>query len=255
MPDVDPMNFADKVILVTGASSGLGANCVSRFIQQGAKVFGIARSTENMAALRQSLNVSAQRLSFMEIDLRRLDKIAQAIDQCVDQFGKLDVLINVDGKHHFRHTPQMELADWQEDIAVNLSAPFILCQRAIPHLLATRGTIINVSSIAGLQGQPYSAAYCAAKHGLLGLTKALAMEYMKSPIRINAVCPGGMDTPQVQNIQIPENADFDLVLRASAPRGLMQADGVARVIEFLASSAAESIHGAVLTVDDGKTVG
>ena len=122
-----------------------------------------------------------------------------------------------------------------------------LCQAAIPHLLESSGNIVNVASLAGVLGEPYSAAYTAAKHGIVGLTKALAVEYLNTSLRVNCVCPGGMDTPQVHTINIPDGADFELIMRVAAKRGFMSADSVAAVIAFLASDDASSVHGSIQT--------
>ena len=104
-------------------------------------------------------------------------------------------------------------------------------------------------------GEAYSAAYTAAKHGIVGLTKALAVEYLNAPLRVNCVCPGGMDTPQVHTIDVPEGADWDLIMRVSAARGLMDADSVAAVIAFLASDDASAVHGSIQAVDQGHLAG
>ncbi len=107
--------------------------------------------------------------------------------------------------------------EWDTDIALNLSGAFYLCQAAIPHLLGhVKGNIVNVASVAGVMGEAYSAAYTAAKHGIVGLTKALAIEYLKTSLRVNCVCPGGMDTPQVQTINVPDGADWELIMRVAA---------------------------------------
>ncbi len=247
--------FAGKVVFVTGASSGLGAATALKFAQEGARVFGIGRNLQGLAQLSEQV-ASAQGEVHTEVcDLSQPSQCKAAIAHCIEVFGGLDVLVNAAGKHSFRHTQTVSEADWAEDIATNLSGPFFLCQAAIPHLLAAKGNIVNVASIAGLQGQPYSAAYCSAKHGLLGLTRSLALEYMRQDLRVNAICPGGMDTPQVHNIQIPPDVDFDLVMRSAGLRGMMPAGDVADVILFLASSAAKAIHGAVYPVDGGKTIG
>jgi meso-butanediol dehydrogenase / (S,S)-butanediol dehydrogenase / diacetyl reductase len=245
--------FTDKTVFVTGASSGLGAATALQFAREGARVFGIGRNEDGLAALRERAAPGSVRTA--QVDIADPQQCRAAIARCVEEFGPLDVLVNAAGRHAFRHTATMTDADWFEDLAVNLNGPFFLCQAALPHLLARKGNIVNVASIAAQQGQPYSAAYCSAKHGLLGLTRALAMEYMKADVRINAVCPGGMDTPQVRNIQIPPDVDFELVMRSAGLRGMMPAEEVAEVIAFLASDAAKAIHGAVYLVDGGKTVG
>ena len=133
--------------------------------------------------------------------------------------------------------------------------PFYLCRAALPRLLERGGNIINVSSIAGVEGQAYSAGYCAAKHGLIGLTRALAVEYTADRLRVNAICPGGMLTPQLEHFTAPDNPNYDLIMRTASPRGMMQPLDVANVIAFLASDAAAAVHGAVYRVDNGKGAG
>lgn len=247
--------FNDKVVFVTGASSGLGAAVSKRLAAEGAKIFGIGRNLSALELTQSEVVSAGGEMSVAICDVADVSQCQQSIEKCITTFGQLDALLNIAGKHNFRHTTAMTADDWQQDLAVNVSGPFYLCQAAIPHLLKVSGNIVNVASIAGLQGQAYSAGYCAAKHGLLGLTKALALEYMNAPLRINALCPGGMDTPQIQSINFPEDADFDLIMRSAAIRGMMPADDVASVIAFLASDDAKAVHGAVYTADTGKTVG
>jgi NAD(P)-dependent dehydrogenase (short-subunit alcohol dehydrogenase family) len=178
-----------------------------------------------------------------------------AVARCIDELGRLDVLVNNAGRHDFRITAEVTEEQWFHDLNTNLSGAFFLSQAAIPHLLETHGNIVNVASLAGVIGEPYSAAYSASKHGLVGLTKAMAVEHLRSPIRINCVCPGGMDTPQVHTIDIPEGVDFDLVMRIAAVRGFMDPGHVANVVAFLASDEAAAVHGSIQVVDAGQTAG
>jgi meso-butanediol dehydrogenase / (S,S)-butanediol dehydrogenase / diacetyl reductase len=182
-------------------------------------VFGIARDAERMAEV--STDVTGGR--FSSVDITTPAACAQAVADCVAAFGRLDVLVNVAGFHQMRHTPTMTDAEWERDLAVNLHGPFYLCRAALPHLLEAGGNIVNVSSIAGVEGEVYSAGYCAAKHGLIGLTRALAVEFTKDKLRVNAVCPGGMPTAQATEFRAPDNA--------------------------------AAVHGAVYRVDNGKGAG
>lgn len=240
-----------KVALVTGASSGLGAATAKVFAQRGATVFGIARDADRMASVFEEVPGG----SFASVDISSPEACRQAVSDCVAKFGRLDVLANVAGFHQMRHTLSMTDADWDQDLAVNLHGPFHLCRAALPHLLEAGGNIVNVASIAGIEGEVYSAGYCAAKHGLVGLTRALAIEFTADRLRVNAVCPGGMLTPQTTEFAAPEDADWNLIMRIAAPRGMMEPADVASVIAFLASDDAAAVHGAVYTVDHGKTAG
>ncbi|MDZ4269362.1 MAG: SDR family NAD(P)-dependent oxidoreductase [Mycobacterium sp.] len=243
--------LSGKVALVTGASAGLGATTARLFAERGAKVFGIARDGSRMAEVFADVPGG----SFASVDIASPQACAQAVADCVAHFGKLDILANVAGFHQMRHTATMTDEDWDADLAVNLNGPFYLCRAALPHLLEAGGNIVNVSSIAGVEGEVYSAGYCAAKHGLIGLTRALAVEFTKERLRVNAVCPGGMPTAQTTEFKAPENADWDLIMRIASPRGFMETVDVAKVIAFLASDDAAAIHGAVYRVDNGKGAG
>src|SRR6201994_2755338 len=241
-------DLTGKVALITGTSAGLGAATARLFAQRGASVFGIARDAERMATVFD--DVPGGRYS--SGDVTTPAACAQAVAECVDAFGRLDVLGNVAGFHQMRHTQTMTDAEGGQELAVNLNGPFYLCRAALPHLLEVGGNIVNVASIAGVEGEVYSAGYCAAKHGLIGLTRALAIEFTKDKLRVNAVCPGGMPTAQATEFQAPDNADWNLILRIASPRGFMETVDVAKAIAFLASDDAAAVHGAVYRVDNGK---
>ncbi len=193
--------------------------------------------------------------SYASVDIASAQARRDAVEHCVQELGGLDVLVNVAGQHQMRRTESMTEDDWAHDLAVNLNGPFYLCRAALPHLLDRGGNIVNVSSIAGVEGQAYSAGYCAAKHGLVGLTRALAVQYPADRLRVNAICPGGMLTPQIEHFSAPDNPNYDLIMRTASPRGMMQPLDVANVIAFLASDAAAAVHGAVYRVDNGKGAG
>ncbi len=240
-----------KVAVVTGASSGLGAETAKLFSREGATVFGIGRDSERLAQVFDDVDGG----TYASVDVGSAHACREAIEQCVGEFGGLDVLVNVAGRHQMRRTESLSDDDWAQDLAVNLNGPFYLSRAALPHLLERGGNIVNVSSIAGVEGQAYSAGYCAAKHGLVGLTRALAVEYTADRLRVNAVCPGGMLTPQIEQFSAPDNPNYDLIMRTAAPRGMMQPLDVAQVIAFLASDAAAAVHGALYRVDNGKGAG
>lgn len=240
-----------KVALVTGASAGLGATAATQFAARGASVFGIARDADRMAEV--FAGVPGGR--YASVDVTSSEACARAVAECVAAFGRLDVLVNIAGFHQMRHTVSVTDAEWERDLAVNLNGPFYLCRAALPHLLEVGGNIVNVSSIAGVEGEVYSAGYCAAKHGIVGLTRALAVEFTKERLRVNAVCPGGMPTAQTTEFSAPDGADWDLIMRIASPRGFMATHDVANVIAFLASDDAAAIHGAVYRVDNGKGAG
>jgi meso-butanediol dehydrogenase/(S,S)-butanediol dehydrogenase/diacetyl reductase len=243
--------FTDKVVLVTGASSGLGAACVELFASQGAQVLAVARDAQRLAEVADRAGSTTTHVA----DLADPEACAGAVAAAVADHGRLDVLVNNAGRHDFRITTDVTRDQWRNDIAVNLDSVFFVSQAALPHLQGTGGNIVNVASVAGVMGESYSAAYTAAKHGVVGMTKALAVEYVRTSVRVNCVCPGGMDTPQASTIQVPDGADWDLIMRVAALRGLMPAEKVAQVVAFVASDDAAAVNGSILTVDHGHTAG
>jgi meso-butanediol dehydrogenase/(S,S)-butanediol dehydrogenase/diacetyl reductase len=218
-------------------------------------VYAAARNPERLADVVAGCADLAGTVRSGPLDLASAESCRSAVAAAVETFGRLDVLVNNAGRHDFRITTEVTDEQWTRDVAVNLSGAFFLSQAAIPHLLAVSGNIVNVSSVAGLIGEAYSAAYTAAKHGIVGLTKALAVEYLRSPLRVNCVCPGGMDTPQVHNIEVPDGVDWDLIMRVTADRGFIGADSAAAVIAFLASDEASAVHGCIQTIDQGHLAG
>jgi NAD(P)-dependent dehydrogenase (short-subunit alcohol dehydrogenase family) len=246
------MRFDGRVALVTGASSGLGAAVTRKLASEGATVYAVARDRAKLAAVADS---AEGKVVVDVLDVSDPAACKATVAACVQELGRLDVLVNNAGRHDFAATPEVTEEQWFHDLNTNLSGAFFLSQAAIPHLLESHGNIVNVASLAGVVGEAYSAAYTSAKHGLVGLTKALAVEYVRSPIRINCVCPGGMDTPQVHTIETPADADWDLIMRIAALRGFMKPEDVANVVAFLASDDAAAVHGSIQVVDAGHTAG
>jgi len=144
--------------------------------------------------------------------------------------------------------------DWNRVIAVNLTGTFFVSQAALPHLLANRrSSIVNVASVAGLNGQAYCAAYCASKFGVVGLTKALAVEYVKKGLRVNCVCPAGVKTPLMGQMAPPQDADPDLLARFGLVMKFTHPEEVAEALVYLTSKAARSINGVALPMDFGNS--
>ena len=244
-----------KAALVTGAASGLGKGTALALARAGANVCivdvnrsGLEEAALAMRALGVEVHVHAT-------DLSKVENCRSVIAAATQAFGRLDALCNVAGIIFFANAHEMAPADWEKTLAVNLSAPFYLIQAAIPHLLAANGAVVNVASSGAIVGEAYLGAYCASKAGLVHLTKALAMEYVHKPIRINAVAPGGMMTNIGTNLKMPQDVNYDLIKRFSGLRGMVEVDDVAELIAFLASDAARGYHGACLSIDKGITAG
>jgi NAD(P)-dependent dehydrogenase (short-subunit alcohol dehydrogenase family) len=148
----------------------------------------------------------------------------------------------------------MPFEEWQRIIDVNLTGSFLMAQAVLPHLLEGGGNIVNVASNAGLMGQPYSAAYCASKGGVVQLTRALAEEYLRRGVRVNAVAPGGIATPMQSSFQLPEGADRKALHKVISPLGNSEPEEVAGLVAFIASQEGRYMTGAIVSIDGGLTI-
>jgi NAD(P)-dependent dehydrogenase (short-subunit alcohol dehydrogenase family) len=248
-----PIDMTGKAALVTGAASGLGRATARKLAEAGA---GLALVDINRAGLEETAALLGEtEVLIHPADLADPDACTNAVVDAVARFGRLDALCNIAGIIRMAHTPEMPREHYLQTIAINLNAPWFLSQAAIPHLLETNGAIVNCASSAAMIGEAYAAAYCASKAGLVNMTKALAMEFARKPIRINAVAPGGMITNISQGMTFPSEAEMDLVARYSGLRGQVEVDDVADLIVLLASPAGRSYHGACISIDAGITAG
>ena len=248
-----PIDMTGKAALVTGAASGLGRATAIKLAEAGADLCLVDVNAERLAETAAMLG-NAGVLSHVA-NLADPDACTAAVAAAVARFGRLDALCNIAGIIRMANSADMPREHYLQTIAINLNAPWFLSQAAIPHLLKTNGAIVNCASSAALIGEAYAAAYCASKAGLMNMTKAMAMEFSRKPIRINAVAPGGMITNIADGMTFPAEAEMDLVARYSGLRGQVEVDDVADLITMLASPAGRSYHGACISIDAGITAG
>ncbi len=244
-----------KVAIVTGAASGLGRAVALKLAAGGASLCLVDRDEEGLSATKEQIGESSGDIVLHQADLSDASACRAPVEQAVKHFGRLDALCNIAGVISMHDTPAMPLEKWQLTLAINLTAPFVLSQAAIPHLLETDGAIVNVASSAAFIGEAYAAAYCASKAGLVNMTKAMAMEFSKKPVRINAVAPGGMMTNIAASMKFPEDADVELIRRYTGLRGLVEVDDVADMICVLSGPDGRGYHGACINLDAGITAG
>ena len=247
--------FDGKVALVTGAASGMGRACAERFAADGAAVFGLDINEAGLAETAQRVTSAGGKIETAGVDLGSRDACFDAVARAVSVFGRLDILLNVAGIVQIERMTEITEQQWGRLGAINQSAVFFMSQAAVPHLEESGGNIVNVASNAGLMGQAYTVSYCATKGAVIQLTKAMAMEYMKSPIRVNCVCPAGTKTGLTANVSFPKDPDPNLLVRYSGMRGMSEPEEIAETIAFLASDSASSVHGSIFTVDNGVTAG
>ena len=249
------MRFDGKVALITGAASGIGRATAVRMAAEGASIYGVDIDEAGLAETAKTVTEAGGRMENGRFDLTRRADCFGCVEAAIAQFGALHVLGNIAGASQFHHFAEMSEDDWNFLIALNLSAVAFTSQAAIPHLIETKGAIVNAASVAGLIGQAYTVAYCAAKGGVVQLTRALAMEYLETGLRVNAVAPGGVNTPLSQKLVFPEEMNWKLVKPYMGRRGLAEADEIAAAIAYLASDEARFIHGTILSIDGGVAAG
>lgn len=233
------MRFTGKRIFVTGAAAGIGEATAKLFREEGAQVVGVDVA-------------EAEGVSYC--DVTDPTSVQAAMDAAIKELGGLDVLANVAGVNWFSKVDDITLELWNRHLAVNLTGPLLVTQAALPHLRATTGNIVTVGSISGLQGQPYNSSYCASKAGLIMFMKALAVELAADGIRVNLVCPGGVDTAMTTNALSNIKGDIDFghfpKMMGVLP-GMMAPVKIAEALAHLASDAASTTTGATLVVDNG----
>ena len=247
--------FEEKVALLTGVASGVGRASALRFAAEGASVFGVDVDSAGLEETRGLVAEAGGEMRGDCFDLSQTASCDQAVAACLESYGGLDVLGNIAGVSRFHIFAEITEAQWDLIMDVNLKGVAFLCRAAIPHLIERKGSIVNVASVAGVIGQAYTVAYCASKGGVVQLTRALAMEYIHEGIRVNAVAPGGVETPMNQKLEIPEGIDWKLVRPYSGRRGHAQAEEIAAAIAYLASPEARSVHGEILSIDGGVHAG
>ena len=254
-----------KTALVTGSTSGIGLGIARAFAGQGANVilngFGDAKEIE---ALRLSIAIEyGVKVRYDGADLSKQAEIETMIAKALAEFGAIDILVNNAGIQFVAPVDEFPVDKWNAIIAINLTASFHTVRLALPQMKAKKwGRVINIASAHALVASPFKSAYVAAKHGIAGLTKTVALEVAEAGITMNAICPGYVWTPLVQK-QIPDTAKArgitedqvinDVLLHAQPTKKFVQIDEVAALATFLAGDSAASITGAIMPIEGGWT--
>jgi len=250
---VPATRFEDKVAIVTGAASGIGRAVAIRLAEEGARVACLDVAEDGAARTVAAIVAAGSTATSYRCDVADADSVNLAVRSLVEDLGEPDVLCNIAGIGRFAHTEALELDEWDRIIAVNLTGTFLMCRAVLPHLLARGGAIVNTSSTAGIAAQPYSAAYCASKGGVSLLTRSMAWEYVKRGVRVNAVAPGGIETPIMESFGLPDGADPALMAKIMPPMGFGQPADVAALFAYLASDEARYVTGTIMIIDGGMT--
>jgi len=245
--------FVGKVAVVTGAASGIGAATARRFGQEGASLVLADLNESQGGSLAAELAREGARAAFVRTDVSDPEQVEALMQAAVDRYGALHIVFNNAGIGAYGKAPDLDVALWQQVIAVDLHSVFYGCRAAIPRLRATGGgVIINTASISGLFGDYGLAAYNAAKGGVVNLTRTVAIDHAREGIRVNAVCPGPIGTPLLNPLLAAPGAQDEY--NKLVPMGRVgRAEEVAAVVAFLASDDASYITGAAIVVDGGVT--
>jgi 3-hydroxybutyrate dehydrogenase len=254
-----------RTALVTGSTSGIGLEIAKAYAAHGANVvlngFGDAGEIEALrAGIAKAHGVTVR---YDGADLSKADAIERMMGNAIEIFGGVDILVNNAGIQHVAPIDEFPVTKWEAILALNLTASFHTIRLALPAMKAKRwGRIINIASAHALVASPYKSAYVAAKHGIAGLTKTVALEVAQQGITMNAICPGYVWTPLVEK-QIPDTARargiteqqviHDVLLHAQPTKQFVQVEEIAALAAFLASDSAASLTGAILPVDGGWT--
>lgn len=247
-------DFAGKAVLVTGAASGLGRASAIAFAEAGAMLAIGDLNANGLEDTRRQIEALGAKVVAMPLDVTDTTACAQFVTDARAKFGRIDVLCNVAGIVAMKPLAQVQQTLWDRIFAVNVRGPFFLMQAALPHLVESEGAVVNVASSSALFGHSYLSAYAASKAALISLTKSLAMEFIHTKVRINAVAPGGMNTA-MNELTLPDDIDFTLMSRYTGLRPQSEPEDVADLVLYLASSRATAVHGACFSADRGITAG
>lgn len=242
--------------LVTGAGSGLGRAVAKRLAAEGAAVACLDIAADGVKATAADIVSAGGVARAHQCDVSDPDSVRAAVEGTVSELGRIQLVVTCAGIGKFARAEEMPFAEWQRILNVNLTGTFLTCQAALPHLLDGGGRIITIASNAGLMGQPYSAAYCASKGGVVNLTRALAAEYLRRDVTVNCIAPGGMDTP-IQNdfsSTLPEGASLKELSKIMTPLGNSTPEEVAGLVAYVASDEARYMTGSIVSIDGGLTI-
>lgn len=246
----------DQVAIVTGATSGIGEAIARRFAAEGAQVAVVGRNRERGNMVVRSITLAGGTAQFFAANVTSDDAVRDLVQAVLERFGTLSIVVNNAGISLPGTVVDITPAQWEQVFSINVTSAYLVSHHAMAHLLARgEGSVINISSEAGLKGLKDRAAYCAAKAALVGLTKAMAVDHSASGVRINCICPGTIETPMICRL-IDEHTDpramRDEFLQRRLTPFLGTPDDIAEAAMYFALPGNRYATGAILSVDGGS---
>jgi NAD(P)-dependent dehydrogenase (short-subunit alcohol dehydrogenase family) len=245
--------FTDKVAIVTGAGSGIGRATATRLASEDATVACLDLNGDAAEETASKIVADGGTARAWRCDVSDEASVDSVVGEVIAEYGGLDVLCNIAGVGRSHHSHEVPKADWDLMIGVNLTGTFLMCRAALPSLIERKGAIINTASSAGLIGQPYTAAYCASKGGVVLLTRALAVEYDHTGLRVNAIAPGMTDTGIINDFAPPEGGNFKKLVSIIPVLGPCAPEEIAGLFAYIASDEARNMTGSIVPLDGGIT--
>lgn len=247
------MSMQGKVVIVTGAGSGIGAASCLAFAAADASVVCAGRTLDSVRRTAASIVQDGGVTQAVQTDVSDDASVSNLVNSAISHFGRIDVLFNNAGISPSGRITDIDESQWDECLDINLKSVFLASRRVIPHMLGRGGVILNTAGTFGLRPSTGKAAYAAAKAGVINLTRSIALDYARDNIRCNAICPGFVDTPLTASFSGPER---DAFLERSQPlSGMIQPEDVAQLALWLASDAARMITGQAFIIDGGQQAG
>lgn len=249
------MKLKDRVAIITGSASGIGRATTSLFAAEGASL--VLTDIDAGGLATQSAALDEARTLPLAADVSKSSEVARVLDAAIARFGRVDILCNIAGRSSFGDVLSTTDEVWDQILATNLTSVFLCCRAVLPGMIAQGGgAIINTGSVWGLAAGGNAAAYCASKGGILALTRSMAVDYAKHGIRVNAICPGGVETPMLDRYaeawpNVSANAARNILKVAHPMNRLAAPEEIARTFLFLASDDSSFITGSSLVVDGG----
>jgi NAD(P)-dependent dehydrogenase (short-subunit alcohol dehydrogenase family) len=247
------LTMSDSVAIVTGGGSGIGREICLQLAAAGGAVAVLDMTGDNARAVAAEAVARGGRSLALVCDIGDAAQVRAGVAEVVATLGEPGLLFNVAGIVKYARVEQLDLATFNRVLAVNLTGAFLLSQAVLPYLVSNRGSIVNVSSMAGHLGIPYAAAYCASKGGLIALTKSMAKEFADRGVRVNVLAPGGVETPMAA-VPFPDDASLDVLkLIPMTPLGFAKPADIAAVAVFVASKQSGNLSGALIPIDGAST--